>query len=150
MKSGPESELLQRYLDRADKAGRQLGFSGPNVQEWSESKNNNVDQRKLEEGILLSSGIKSGAIILCFDERGKDVSSEDFATILRQSLDNSISQIAFAIGGPDGHGESFRNSANKVLRFGKTTWPHQLARVMLAEQIYRAITILSGHPYHRV
>lgn len=149
MKKGPETELLSRYLERANKAGRQLGISSTNVQEWNESKAATSDQRKAQEGETLLSNIKSGSLFICLDERGKDMSSDDLSKIFRHTLDNSVPQIAFTIGGPDGHSPLVQEKADKIIRLGKMTWPHQLARVMLAEQIFRSITILSGHPYHR-
>ncbi|MCL4169023.1 UNVERIFIED_CONTAM: hypothetical protein GTU68_054552, partial [Idotea baltica] len=90
-----------------------------------------------------------GALLIALDERGKDISSQDFANILQDGLNNSVPQIAFAIGGADGHSKELRQNASKIISFGKLTWPHQIARVMLSEQIYRGITIISGHPYHR-
>jgi len=149
MKPGPQAELLKHYLARCDKAGRQLGFKGPKIREWNESGANSAEHRKHEEAKLLTGAIQSDSRVICLDERGKDLSSQEFADILCNSLENSISQLCFAIGGPDGHSKAFRDNCSDVIRFGKMTWPHQLARVMLAEQLYRAITILSGHPYHR-
>lgn len=150
MKKGPETELLARYVERSEKAGRQLGFSGPDVQEWSESRADIVAQRKSDEAGNLLSGLKSGGFLIAMDENGKDFSSADLSQTLLNSLEGSVPEFAFAIGGPDGHGQELLDKANIILRMGKMTWPHQLARVMIAEQIYRSITILSGHPYHRV
>ena len=150
MKKGPQSDLLDRYVDRAEKAGRQIGFSGLVVSQWNESRAADVLQRKNEEAALLQSSMKAGSFLIALDEHGKDIASTDLADLLRHNLDNSIPEIAFAIGGPDGHGPEILKAANLTLRLGKMTWPHQLARVMLAEQIYRSLTILTGHPYHRV
>lgn len=150
MKSGPEAELLKRYIDRCEKTGRQLGFSGPKIYQWNESSANSADLRKCEESKLLAGSVKPGASLICLDEQGNDISSLELADLMRTLLDNSIPQICFAIGGPDGHSQAFRDNCAQVIRFGKMTWPHQFVRVMLAEQLYRAITILSGHPYHRV
>lgn len=150
MKSGPEAELLARYVDRSQKAGRQLGFTGPSVLEWSESKANSSDLRKEDEAKTMLASLKPGATLICLDERGKDISSNDLSKLMRNALDNSVPEIAFAIGGPDGHAANLRDKADQIIRLGKMTWPHQLARIMLAEQIYRSITILSGHPYHRI
>lgn len=150
MKSGPESDLLARYVERSQKAGRQLGFTGPQILEWNESKAASSDLRKEEEAKILLGATKPGATLICLDERGKDISSQDLSKIMRNALDNSVPEIAFAIGGPDGHSPELRQKAAQTIRLGKMTWPHQLARVMLAEQIYRSITILSGHPYHRI
>ncbi len=150
MKKGPETELLARYVERSTKAGRQLGFSGPEIVEWTESRADNTQQRKSEEAQLMLSGLKPGGMLIALDENGKDLSSVDLSQTLLKSLEGSVPELAFAIGGPDGHGSGLLDKASLTLRMGKMTWPHQLARVMLAEQIYRSITILSGHPYHRV
>lgn len=150
MKSGPEADLLARYIDRSQKAGRQLGFSGPDILEWNESRASSGELRKEDEAKNLLGALKPGATLICLDERGKDISSNDLSIIMRNELESSVPQIAFAIGGPDGHAPILLDKAVKTIRLGKMTWPHQLARVMLAEQLYRSITILSGHPYHRV
>ena len=150
MKKGPESELLNRYLDRARKAGSQLGFSGPDQKEWPESRSGSAHLRKAEEAEQFINALKPGGILITLDENGRDFSSAELAEKMRHWLDGSIPEIAFAVGGPDGHGEEVLQRADLVLRLGCMTWPHQLARVMIAEQIYRSITILSGHPYHRV
>ena len=83
------------------------------------------------------------------DERGKDLSSEEFAAILGRWRDNGTSECRFVLGAADGHSDEERREADLLLAFGSATWPHLLARAMLAEQLYRATTILSGHPYHR-
>ena len=83
------------------------------------------------------------------DERGKDLSSEDFAAILGRWRDDGMRECRFVLGAADGHSEEERCDADLLLAFGSATWPHLLARAMLAEQIYRATTILAGHPYHR-
>ncbi|MGB7335468.1 MAG: 23S rRNA (pseudouridine(1915)-N(3))-methyltransferase RlmH [Salaquimonas sp.] len=150
MKKGPETDLLDRYLERAEKAGRQLGFSGPEVSEWTESRLDQVELRKSEEAKTLLSGLKPGALLIAMDEHGKDYSSVELSQTLSKALDSSVPEVAFALGGPDGHAAELLKQSTLTLRMGKMTWPHQLARVMLAEQIYRSITILSGHPYHRV
>lgn len=150
MKKGPESDLLERYLDRTEKAGRQLGISSVVIIEHSESRAASVDLRKSEEANLLIGAAKPGAFIIALDEHGKDIGSADLADLVRGNMENAVPEMAFAVGGPDGHGQEILQSANLVLRMGKMTWPHQLARVMLAEQLYRSITIMSGHPYHRV
>ncbi len=150
MKKGPESELLERYLERCEKAGRQLGISVAKVAEWSESRAENTEHRKNEEAGLMLASLKPGTFLIVLDEHGKDLSSVDLAQFMEKCLNGSVPEMAFAIGGPDGHGKSLQDAASLVLRMGIMTWPHQLARVMLAEQLYRSITILSGHPYHRI
>ena len=102
-----------------------------------------------KEGELLLSAVPEGGVIIALDERGKHLSSEEFAHRLGTWQDNGIPAAAFLIGGADGHSPEVRQKAHLLLAFGKMTWPHMLARAMLAEQIYRAKTILDGHPYHR-
>lgn len=102
-----------------------------------------------EEGSLLAAAIPAGAAVVVLDERGRDLDSAAFARTLGRWRDDSRGDIAFVIGGADGHDDAIRDRADLLLSFGRLTWPHMLARAMLAEQIYRAQTILSGHPYHR-
>ena len=83
------------------------------------------------------------------DERGKQLSSEDFAGVLGRWRDDGVREARFLIGAADGHEDRARAEADLLLAFGKATWPHLLARAMLMEQLYRATTILAGHPYHR-
>lgn len=149
MKNGPESELLERYLDRLEKAGRQLGMSGMSVTVFNESRMAQPDRRKSEEASMMLGALKPGGLLIALDEHGSDIGSPEFSAHLKSGLENGCPEMAFAIGGPDGHGPELLQRANQTLRLGRMTWPHQLARVMLAEQLYRAITILSGHPYHR-
>lgn len=149
MKAGPEQDLYARYADRIAKAGRNLHLSGPDLIEISESRHQGVDERKNEEAQQLVSKLDAGAALIMLDEHGKDVSSSDFSALLRSQQESGAGTLAFALGGPDGHGEAIAAAAQRTIRFGSMTWPHQIARIMLVEQLYRAITILSGHPYHR-
>jgi 23S rRNA (pseudouridine1915-N3)-methyltransferase len=149
MKSGPETDLFARYADRTAKAGRQLGISALACRELNESRNARSDLRRDEEAGAILSSLSSGAVAIALDEHGDDIDSPAFAALLRAHLDGGTGELAFLIGGPDGHGEAVRKAARKTIRFGKLTWPHQIVRVLLAEQLYRAVTILSGHPYHR-
>ncbi|HSO48392.1 MAG TPA: 23S rRNA (pseudouridine(1915)-N(3))-methyltransferase RlmH [Rhizobiaceae bacterium] len=149
MKSGPETELFARYEDRASKAGRQLGLSAVSRREFAESRLPRAQARRDEEASALLGALSPGAVAIALDERGEDIDSAAFAALLRSHLDGGTSELAFLIGGPDGHGEAALTVARKTIRFGRLTWPHQIVRILLAEQIYRAITILTGHPYHR-
>ncbi|MCB1451644.1 MAG: 23S rRNA (pseudouridine(1915)-N(3))-methyltransferase RlmH [Nitratireductor sp.] len=149
MKAGPESELLARYVDRAARTGRQLGVSGVDIREFAESRERNMEARCLAESGALLRSLSASARIIAMDETGRDETSLGLAGIVQDALDNGTGELAFMIGGPDGHGAELLSRANAVLRMGKMTWPHQLARVMLAEQIYRALSIRTGHPYHR-
>lgn len=150
MKAGPESELVSRYADRLAKSGRALGFDFGGVSEIPESRAQTADARKAEESAKCTAlGDESGTVLILLDERGKSLSSRAFAEKLRHYRDTGTSRAVFAIGGPDGHDAELRKKADLVISFGAQTWPHQMARIMLMEQIYRAVTILSGHPYHR-
>lgn len=149
MKKGPETELVQRYLKRAEQAGRQIGVRGIEVIEIRESRADDAGKRMIEESIALANVIPDGAVTIMLDERGESLGSADFADHVRKWRDGGVPAAVFIIGGPDGLAQSLRDKAKLRLAFGAATWPHQMARIMLLEQIYRAITILSGHPYHR-
>lgn len=150
MKAGPERELAERYFERFSKSGPPLGFEFSGVSEITESRNASADQRKSDEAARLYEALDQGAALILLDERGKELGSEDFATQLGKIRDGGKRQLILAIGGPDGHDPQLRARADLVLAMGKMTWPHQLARILIAEQLYRAVTILSGHPYHRI
>lgn len=148
-KAGPETELVARYQDRAKKAGRSLGLSGPEIIEFTESRARSTPERKSQEAEQLLKSLPSGSYIVALDEHGKNISSQDFAKLIDKQRNAGTPAVAFVIGGPDGHGEELLGRANVKLALGAMTWPHQVARMLLTEQIYRAITILTGHPYHR-
>lgn len=107
------------------------------------------DQRRTREGEQLLGAVPAGAILVALDERGRDFSSEELAGRLAAWREQAVADLAFLIGGADGHAAPVRARADLLLAFGRATWPHLLVRVMLAEQLYRARTILEGHPYHR-
>ena len=148
-KSGPETELVSRYLDRARKAGRSLGITGLDVIELNESRARNSDARKQDEAEQLLKALPAHCAIFALDEHGKNLSSSAFSKLIDQERNNGQGAVAFVIGGPDGHGKALLDRAKACLALGSMTWPHQIARILLSEQVYRAITILSGHPYHR-
>ena len=150
LKAGPERELAERYRDRAVKAGRPLGFRAVDVIEIAESRAARVEDRMAEEGVALLKHAADDAIVrIALDETGTSLGSEEFARLLGRWKDGGRPATVFAIGGPDGLAREFRSKAELTWSFGAATWPHQLVRIMLLEQLYRAITILSGHPYHR-
>jgi 23S rRNA (pseudouridine1915-N3)-methyltransferase len=149
LKPGPEKLLVDDYLGRAEGAGRSCGIVAVNLREFSESRRDTIAERQAEEAQTLAAAIPPRAFAAVLDERGKSLTSAGFADLVKRHLDRGIGDLAFLIGGPDGHAESTRESAGIVLSLGAMTWPHRLARVMLAEQIYRAVTILVNHPYHR-
>jgi len=148
MKAGPERDLAARYLDRFSKAGPAVGLEWAGVSEIAESRAQTAALRKQEEGRALVAAAQGAALIL-LDETGKSIGSEVFAARLGDLRDAGTRHALFAIGGADGHDPDICKGAALVLSFGAMTWPHQIVRVMLAEQLYRAATILSGHPYHR-
>lgn len=150
MKSGPERELVARYAERAAQSARGVGLTGFDLKEIDESRARRPEDRKAEEAKAIRALLPAGARLILFDERGKAPDSATFAADLGRARDSGAPALAFAIGGPDGHDPELRREAASVIAFGAMTWPHQLVRVMAAEQIYRALTILSGHPYHRV
>lgn len=149
MKAGPERELVERYFDRFSKSGSALGFEFTGVNEIPESRAQTSDLRKREEAGRIYDALDSGAALILLDERGKSLTSENFADRLGLIRDQGKKQLIVAIGGPDGHDPELRSRADLVLALGTLTWPHQIARILVAEQLYRAATILSGHPYHR-
>jgi 23S rRNA (pseudouridine1915-N3)-methyltransferase len=149
MKDGPERELAERYRKRAEQAGRRIGFRDMEVVEIRESRAPEVGKRTIEESIALANVIPDKAVTIVLDERGDSLDSPTLANRLGKWRDDGRPAAVFIIGGDDGLAPTLRDKANVRIAFGAATWPHQLVRVMLLEQIYRAISILSGHPYHR-
>jgi 23S rRNA (pseudouridine1915-N3)-methyltransferase len=138
---GPERDLYEHYAGRI---------------RWPLALRELEERRKLptaqmikREGELLLAALPDNATLVALDRRGKVLGSEAFAARLGRWRDDSVSDVAFLIGGADGHGEVVLKQASLVVSFGAMTWPHLLARAMLAEQIYRAQQLLAGHPYHR-
>jgi len=149
LKHSPERELAERYRKRAEQTGRRIGFRDAEVVEIRESRAQDVGKRMIEESIALASIIPDRAITLILDQRGDSLDSATLAARLGRWRDDGRPAAVFVIGGDDGLAPSLRDKADVKLSFGAATWPHQLVRVMLLEQIYRAVSILSGHPYHR-
>lgn len=149
MKSGPERELADRYLERLARSGAALGLDYAGVLEHAESRSAGAVERKRDEAARLLAGLPEKTLIIALDETGRVSSSEEFAADLARLRDEGTRDLAFVIGGADGLDPELRSRARLVLSLGRMTWPHQIARILLAEQIYRATTILSGHPYHR-
>ena len=149
LKDGPERELAERFRKRAEQTGRRIGFRDTEVVEIRESRAQEVGKRMVEESIALANVIPDQAVTVLLDQRGKNLDSAAFAALLGRWRDDGRPAAVFVIGGDDGLAASLRDKAKVRLAFGAATWPHQLVRVMLLEQIYRAVTILSGHPYHR-
>jgi len=149
MKAGPEQELAARFFERFSKSGPAIGLEFSGVVETVEGRAQTADERRRDEAARLRLQITRGAALILLDERGKNISSQDFADRIAALRDGGRRVAAIVVGGPDGFDPAFRGEAELVLSFGALTWPHQLVRVMLAEQLYRTATILSGHPYHR-
>jgi 23S rRNA (pseudouridine1915-N3)-methyltransferase len=150
LKAGPERELSVRYSERAAAGGRRIGWQGVAVVEVAESRSRRPQDRRLEEAVGLAAAVPEIAAIVALDATGEVLSSPQLAARLERWRDAETPAVAFLIGGADGLAESLLRRANLRLAFGTATWPHQLVRIMLLEQLYRAMTILSGHPYHRV
>lgn len=149
LKQGPERELAERYRKRAAELGRKIGLSAFDVLEIKESRADNVARRMLEESIAIANVIPDRAATVILDERGTGMNSAAFANRLQEWRRADRPAAVFIVGGADGLAESLRGEADLALAFGALTWPHQLVRILLLEQLYRAVTLLSGHPYHR-
>ncbi|SDX68380.1 23S rRNA (pseudouridine1915-N3)-methyltransferase [Ruegeria halocynthiae] len=146
LRAGPEKSLLDDYLTRFDRTGRALGLGPARVIEVEDKKNAGMGA----EATLLRKALPKGAVICTLDERGRVMSSPDFAKKLGNWRDAGRQDLALVIGGADGIDPNLRAEADFSISFGSMVWPHMLVRVMLGEQLYRAATILSGGPYHRV
>lgn len=149
LKSGPEKLLLDDYLSRFDAVGRGIGITSLPIAEVEEKRRAEGVELMEREAALLTGAMPKGATLVALDERGRVEPSEAFAKRLAKWRDSGTQDIAFVIGGANGLAPSIRENAAHIMAFGAMTWPHMLARVMLAEQLYRGVTILSGHPYHR-
>jgi 23S rRNA (pseudouridine1915-N3)-methyltransferase len=149
LKQGPETELAERYRKRAAQVGRSLGLRDVEIVEIRESRADDAGKRMIEESIALANIIPQGAAVVLLDPRGDNLDSGALASQLSQWRAAAKPAAVFVIGGPDGLAPSLSDKADVKLAFGTATWPHQLVRVMLMEQLYRAATILTGHPYHR-
>lgn len=153
LKRGPEADLVEDYLQRTRALARQLGLKGPDLLEGDPGKSQSGPARMDAEAEFLTRQIQPGDTVFMLDEHGTALTSRALAETLERQLNDSTPQAWFLIGGADGHGKAVRDLAAsggaRKISFGPATWPHMLVRVMLAEQLYRAVTILSGHPYHR-
>ncbi|CAH1653397.1 MAG: 23S rRNA (pseudouridine(1915)-N(3))-methyltransferase RlmH [Chelatococcus sp.] len=149
LKAGPERILVERYLERSTPLARTLGFGAVDVVELPESRAKRAGERKTEEAAAIVARCGNG-VVLAFDETGASMPSPAFAKRCADWRDAGVDSINFVIGGADGLDERVRAHAAGIMAFGAATLPHQLVRILVAEQIYRAMTILTGHPYHRV
>ncbi len=149
LKDDAEREIVARYVKRCEAQGRALGLGPLEITELAESRAANSDARKADEAQRLLKAASAATYKIALDVEGKSITSEAFAALLGKQANAGTKTCAFVIGGPDGHGVELLQAANLKLSLGAITLPHGLARVVLTEQLYRAATILSGHPYHR-
>jgi 23S rRNA (pseudouridine1915-N3)-methyltransferase len=149
LKQGPERELAERYRKRFDDLGRRLGLRGLEIHEIAESRAREAQARIAEEAAAMLSSIPENSVLVTLDQRGDNIDSACLARHLGRFRDQSVTSTVFVIGGADGLSPELRRRETLGIAFGAATWPHQIVRVMLLEQLYRAATILAGHPYHR-
>jgi 23S rRNA (pseudouridine1915-N3)-methyltransferase len=149
LKQGPERELATAYRKRAAAVGRSFGLREIEIVEIRESRAHDTERRRTEESIAIANIIPEQAIVAVLDERGDNLDSAGLAELLRKWREQNRAAACFIIGGADGLAQALRARATHRVAFGAATWPHQLVRIMLLEQLYRAGTILAGHPYHR-
>ena len=149
LKDGAERELLGRYRERFSAMGKRLGFNSIVWHELAESRAPTAAKRSAEEGAALLKLVRDADMVIALDEGGKALTSRAFAQLLGKIRDDGTELAAILIGGPDGLGANVREVAQIKLSLSALTLPHGLARIVLAEQLYRAATILAGHPYHR-
>ncbi|BEV45441.1 23S rRNA (pseudouridine(1915)-N(3))-methyltransferase RlmH [Afipia carboxidovorans] len=149
LKQGPERELAERYRERFESLGRKLGFRGLDIVELPESRHADATGRIAEEANAIAAHIPEHAAVVALSERGDNLDSATLARHLGRWRDDSVPCAVFLIGGADGLSAELSRVAKIRLAFGKATWPHKIVRILLLEQIYRAGTILAGHPYHR-
>ena len=149
MKGDCQARLVEDYLRRAGPFLRKMGVSAAQIREFPESRAATACARKAEEAGVLRAAAGKNALFIALDERGENLGSREFSARLKKLAASGAPALAVLIGGPDGLDADLRAEARLVLSFGALTWPHRLARVMAAEQIYRAATIAANHPYHR-
>jgi 23S rRNA (pseudouridine1915-N3)-methyltransferase len=148
LKAGPERILVDRYVERSAPLARSLGFGAIDLVEIPESRAKRPAERKAEEAAAILARCRDG-VTVGFDERGAPLTSTAFADRCAAWRDQGVGAIHFVIGGADGLDATIRDRADLVLAFGAATLPHQLVRILVVEQLYRSMTMLTGHPYHR-
>jgi 23S rRNA (pseudouridine1915-N3)-methyltransferase len=141
----PERALFDDYRARFNQTGRPLSLGPLHEAEVEDRRGGGP----AAEAVLLARALPGGATVVALDERGRQAGSPDLAAMLARWRDGGVQDLAFLIGGADGLAPALRDRAELALSFGPMVWPHMLARAMLAEQLYRAATILGGQPYHR-
>ncbi|MEM7422990.1 MAG: 23S rRNA (pseudouridine(1915)-N(3))-methyltransferase RlmH [Pseudomonadota bacterium] len=145
LRDGPERVLVDDYLERATLAGRALSLGPVTETEIDDRKN----RTRAEQSEKIAEHLDMRAISVCLDERGTTMSSPEFSRLLERLRDDGTPETCLLIGGADGHSQNLRDNAAHRISLGPMVWPHMLVRVMVAEQIYRAIAIAAGKPYHR-
>lgn len=145
LRAGPERDLIDDYATRFDRIGRAHSLGPLTITETEDKRGGGMQA----EAALLKKSVPDGALTCALDERGKQMTSPDFAKLLAGWRDQGQSDVAFVIGGADGLDPALRANVDFRLSFGAMVWPHMLIRVMLSEQLYRAASILNGSPYHR-
>jgi 23S rRNA (pseudouridine1915-N3)-methyltransferase len=148
LKAGPERELFERYFKRAGELARAQGIAAIDLREIDEGRARRAEDRQVEEARAIRAATPKGAWLTLLDERGAALTSRQWAEEIGRARD-SAADYALVIGGPDGLDPALKAEARGVVSFGAMTWPHQLVRVMAGEQLYRSLSILGGHPYHR-
>lgn len=148
LKSGAEQTLFNRYFDMFNASARNLKLAPIILGEISEARNEQAAERREAEARELLAKLSPGARLVALDEHGQLLTSQEFTALVSRLREEAL-DVAFAVGGPDGHGETLLAAAHFRLSLGRLTLPHGLARIVLAEQLYRALTIIQGHPYHR-
>lgn len=146
LKKGPEAELVADYLKRLRERSRRIGISRVEI---FEAREGGGEDRKRAEANLLTASLPKDGKIIALDENGRHVTSRELADILQACLNQGVRNAGFIIGGADGLAENIFTRADDRICFGKMTWPHRLVRVMLMEQLWRSVSILTNHPYHR-
>ncbi|MFP3920438.1 MAG: 23S rRNA (pseudouridine(1915)-N(3))-methyltransferase RlmH [Dichotomicrobium sp.] len=149
LKDSAERGLMDRYVERFNRLGRGIGLGPLEEIEIGESRADAARSRRDEESAALLARVPERSRVVSLDAGGRQFSSEDFAALMADWRDGGTPRACFLAGGPDGHGEAATTAADLTLSLGRLTLPHGLARIVLAEQLYRAATILAGHPYHR-
>lgn len=149
LKQGPERDLFEHYLARADTTGRKLSLTPVTAIEVPESRGPTAAARMAAEALVMLGKVPSSHKLICLDREGERLNSMEFARLLGGFRDKGVFGLAFLVGGAEGLAPEALARADKTLSLSPMTLPHGLARIVLAEQLYRAMTIIAGHPYHR-
>ena len=150
LKSGEEKPLFDKYVKRSRDIAKLTGINSIDFIELAESQNRSIEKRKEEESDAILKALPTPNFLTTLDQTGKSLSSDKLSKLIHEQRTQNTKNFTFVIGGADGLSSNILAKSNLTLAFGSMTWPHQLVRIMLVEQIYRAFTILNGHPYHRM